>query len=75
MKLGKSTVEIPATFGANERKFMSNAVGTEGKQLVEIDLGGTADKIMFASAVNTALANGAFNFAPPKGVKVVTSFP
>jgi hypothetical protein len=55
-KMGKSSVEIPATFGANERKFMSNALVTEGKQLVEIDLGGTADKIMFASAVDTALA-------------------
>ena len=55
-KLGKSTVEVPATFAANERKYMSNALVTEGKQLVEIDLGGTADKIVFASAVNTALA-------------------
>jgi len=53
-KLGKSTVEIPATFAANEKKFASNALVTQGKQLVEIDLGGTADKIVFAGGVNAA---------------------
>ena len=49
-KSAKSTVEIPATFSSTERKFPSNALVTEGKQLVEIDFGGTTDKIVFASA-------------------------
>jgi hypothetical protein len=54
--MGKSTVEVPATFSANDRKYPSNALVTEGKQLVEIDLGGTSDKIVFASELHTALA-------------------
>ena len=55
-KMGKSTVEVPATFSANVRKYPNNALVTEGKQLLEIDLGGTADKIVFASEMHTALA-------------------
>ncbi len=53
-KMGKSTVEISATFAANDKKFPSNALVTEGKKLVEIDLVGTADKIVFASEVTAA---------------------
>jgi len=52
--MGKSTVEVPATMGTNEKKFSSNAVTTDGKQIVEIDFGGTTAKMIFGSPVQAA---------------------
>ena len=44
---GKNTVEVPATMGTNEKKFPSSAVTADGKQIVEIDFGGTTAKMTF----------------------------
>jgi hypothetical protein len=44
---GKNTVEVPATMATNEKKYPSNAMTTDGKQIVEIDFGGTTAKMMF----------------------------
>ena len=47
-KIGKKTVEIPATSGKSEQPFSSTVVVMQYSQLKEIDLGGTQDKIVFA---------------------------
>jgi hypothetical protein len=52
--MGKSTVEVPVTMGTNEKKFPTNAVTTDGKQIIEIDLGGTTAKMMFGNPVQAA---------------------
>jgi len=44
---GRNTVEVPATMGTNDKKYPSNAMTTDGKQIVEIDFGGTTAKMMF----------------------------
>lgn len=49
-KSGKNVVEVPATLGKSDRKFGTNGIVTIGSQLVEIDLGGTSDKIVFSPA-------------------------
>jgi hypothetical protein len=53
-KMGKSTVEIPATFAANDQKYKVTALVTDHKQLRELEFGGTADKIVFAAPVDAA---------------------
>jgi len=52
--MGKSTVEVPVTMGTNEKKFPTNAITADGKQLIEIDFGGTTAKMMFGSPVQAA---------------------
>ena len=52
--MGKSMVEIPATIATNEKKFASSAVTTDGKQLIEIDFGGTTMKLLFGNPVQAA---------------------
>ncbi len=47
-KIGKKTVEIPATSGKSEQPFSSTVLVMQYSQLKEIDLGGTQDKIVFA---------------------------
>jgi hypothetical protein len=47
-KIGKKTVEIPATSGKSDQPFSSTVVVMQYSQLREIDLGGTQDKILFA---------------------------
>src|ERR1700741_1843773 len=46
-KTGKSVVEVPATLGNGDQKFGTTGIVTNGAQLVEIDLGGTTEKIIF----------------------------
>jgi hypothetical protein len=53
-KLGKSSVEVPATMGSSEKKFANNAVTADGKQLIEIDFKGTTSKMLFGSPVQAA---------------------
>ncbi|HXS95989.1 MAG TPA: hypothetical protein VN736_15395 [Candidatus Limnocylindrales bacterium] len=46
--LGKSTVDVPAKFEANEKKFEDTALRLVSGALVEIRLGGTKTKIVLA---------------------------
>jgi hypothetical protein len=57
-KLGKSVVEVPATFAKNDRKYSATSFVSEGAKVVEIDLGGTMDKILFSSAPGAQSAGG-----------------
>jgi hypothetical protein len=47
---GKKIVAIPATLAKTEQTFDSTVVISQRTQLREIDLGGTQEKIVFASA-------------------------
>src|SRR5579872_3171530 len=47
-KMGKNVVEVPATLGKSEQKYGTTGIVTDGAKLVEIDLGGTTDKILFS---------------------------
>jgi len=57
-KTGKTSVEIPATFAKNDRKFSNTAFVSEGTKVLEIDLGGTMDKILFSAAPAAQSAGG-----------------
>ena len=46
-KSGKNTFEVPAKMSTSDKKFASNSVVTEGKQIVEIDFKGSTSKMMF----------------------------
>lgn len=46
---GKQVVEIPATLATTESKFSSTSLVSKDAKLKEIDLGGTASKIVFAA--------------------------
>ena len=46
-KSGKYVVEVPASLGKGDQKFDTTGIVTSGSKLVEIDLGGTSDKILF----------------------------
>lgn len=48
-KSGKNVVEVPATSGTNVKKFGTNGIVTSGSKLVEIDFGGTTEKIVFSA--------------------------
>src|SRR4029077_4127405 len=47
-KTGKSVVEVPATLGKSDQKYGTTGIVTVGPKLVEIDLGGTTEKILFS---------------------------
>ena len=47
-KTGKSVVEVPATLGKSAQEYGTTGVVTNGAKLIEIDLGGTSDKILFS---------------------------
>ena len=47
--IGKKTVTVPATLGKSEHTFDSTVIVSQHSKLKEIDLGGTQDKILFAS--------------------------
>ncbi len=49
-KNGKNVVEVPATLGKSDQKYSTTGIVTNGPQLVEIDLGGTTEKILFSAA-------------------------
>lgn len=51
-KTGKKTIEIRATLGKNDQPFTSTIFVSQHSQLQEIDLGGTQDRIIFASAAS-----------------------
>lgn len=53
-KSGKSTVEVPATLGKSDRKYTYTSFLTEDSKILEIDLGGTSEKILFNSPVQGA---------------------
>jgi hypothetical protein len=46
---GKKTIAIPATLGKSDQPFSSTVFISQHSKLKEIDLGGTQDKILFAS--------------------------
>jgi hypothetical protein len=46
-KMGKSVVEVPATFATNDRKYESTTFVSENSKVIELDLGGTTTKVMF----------------------------
>ena len=52
-KSGKTMVEIPATLGATEKKNDSTTMLSSESKLREIDLGGTKEKIVFSSEVQS----------------------
>src|SRR5277367_1048760 len=47
-KLGKSVVEVPTTLGKNGQKYAYTSFVAQDSKLIEIDLGGTTAKILFA---------------------------
>ena len=57
-KLGKNVVEVPATLGKSDQKYTTTGIVTEGAKLVEIDLGGTTEKILFSSKAGESAGGG-----------------
>jgi hypothetical protein len=48
-KMGKSSTEVPATLAkGDQKKYPVTSLVSNGTNLVEIDLGGTTDKIVFS---------------------------
>jgi hypothetical protein len=47
-KSGKKVVEVPATLGKSDQKYSTTGIVTDGTKLIEIDLGGTTEKIVFS---------------------------
>ena len=45
--MGKNVVEVPATLGKSDQKYGTTGIVTNGSKLIEIDLGGTTEKILF----------------------------
>jgi hypothetical protein len=58
LKTGKSVVEVPATLGNGDQRFGTTGIVTNGAQLVEIDLGGTTEKILFSPKTGESVAGG-----------------
>jgi hypothetical protein len=57
-KMGKSVVEVPATFGTNDKKYASTSFVSEDSKVLEIDLGGTTSKIIFSAGAGAQTAGG-----------------
>ena len=57
-KMGKSVVEVPATLGKSDQKYGTTGIVTDGAKLVEIDLGGTTDKILFSPKAGESAGGG-----------------
>jgi hypothetical protein len=57
-KTGKSVVEVPATLGKSDQKFGTTGIVTVGPKLVEIDLGGTSEKILFSPKAGESAGGG-----------------
>jgi hypothetical protein len=57
-KTGKNVVEVPATLGKGDQKYGTTGIVTNGAQLVEIDLGGTTEKILFSPAAGESAGGG-----------------
>jgi hypothetical protein len=57
-KIGKTAVEVPATLVKSDQKYAVTSLVSEGTKLLEIDLGGTSEKILFSPAVQQQRAGG-----------------
>jgi hypothetical protein len=57
-KMGKNVVEVPATLGKSDQKYGTTGIVTDGGKLVEIDLGGTTDKILFSPKTGESAGGG-----------------
>ena len=57
-KSGKNVVEVPVTVGKSDQKYSTNGIVTDGAKLVEIDFGGTTDKILFSPKVGESAGGG-----------------
>ena len=57
-KAGRTVVEVPATLGTSDQKFGTTGIVTNGAQLVEIDLGGTTEKILFSPKTGESAGGG-----------------
>lgn len=55
-KSGKTVVEVPATLEKSERKYALTTYQSVDKKIQEIDLGGTATKIVFGSSASGSAA-------------------
>jgi len=53
-KSGKTMVEVPATLGKSDQKFNFTSFIAQDSKLIEIDLGGTSEKILFGSGAQMA---------------------
>jgi hypothetical protein len=57
-KSGKNVVEVPATLGKSDQKYGTTGIVTVGTKLVEIDLGGTTEKILFSPKAGESAGGG-----------------
>jgi hypothetical protein len=57
-KTGKSMVEVPATLEKGDQKYGTTGIVTNGPKLVEIDLGGTSEKIIFSPEAGQTAGGG-----------------
>lgn len=48
-KTGKTVVEVPATVQKSDSKYLHTAYASVDSKIMEIDLGGTATKVVFGS--------------------------
>jgi hypothetical protein len=49
-KIGDKTISIPATLSKSDSTYSSTVFVSQRSKLIEIDLGGTSDKIIFAAS-------------------------
>lgn len=54
---GKTVAEVPATMGANDKKYVYTSLSSKDSKLNEIDLGGTKSKIVFAPEAEHAIGS------------------
>ena len=57
-KSGKNVIEVPATIANGDQKFGTTGIVTLGPQLVEIDLGGSTQKIVFNTEARQSAGGG-----------------
>lgn len=57
-KKGKNVIEVPATLGSGDQKSGTTGIVTNGPKLIEIDLGGTTEKIVFSTEATHSAAGG-----------------
>src|SRR5271166_1926829 len=56
-KSGKTVIEVPASLQKSERKYALTTYQSVDKKIQEIDLGGTATKIVFGAAASGSAAS------------------
>jgi hypothetical protein len=52
-KMGKTAVEVPAKLEKGDQQYSYTAIVSNGDKLLEIDLGRTAEKILFSPSSQT----------------------